>query len=172
MELSSPPDKLLPIALALFVRVCPSSCLAIAFPGYFGNLRRLHFILAGPSGTLQKDTRLEVNSYKLGAQPDHSVEDVAPSGLSPAKYLECILSYSHEHSSQNSAFPSMGSVLQNQRIHCTIGKPESDFPGIPPLLTLCTVRVWQRMSCVFWVWECVWIFMIHDPVLVLMHCAQ
>lgn len=119
--------------------MCPNSYLVIAFQGCFGYLRRLHFILVEPSGTLQKDTRLEVNSYKLGAQPDHSVEDVAPSGLSPAKYLECIPSYSHEHASQNSAFPSMGSVQQIQGIHSTIGKPESDFPGIPRLLTVCTV---------------------------------
>lgn len=80
---------------------------------------RLHL---EPSGTLQKDTQLNVNSYKSGAQPDRSTEDVAPAGLSPAECLECILPYSHEYSSQNSAFPSTDSVQRMQRIHCTIGK--------------------------------------------------
>lgn len=54
-----------------------------------------------------------MNSYKSGAQPNRSVEDVAPAGLSPAECLECILSYSHVYPSQNSAFPSTGSVQQN-----------------------------------------------------------
>lgn len=106
---------------------------------------------------------------------------MAPAGLSPAECLECILSYSHEHSSQKSVFPSTGSVQQIQRIHCTIGEPESDFPGIPWWLTVCMYCMCVTMCvglhvctclCVFRVWEYVWIFMRRGPVLVLINCVQ
>lgn len=36
------------------------------------------------------------------AQANGSIEDVAPVGLSPAECLDCILSYSLEHPSENS----------------------------------------------------------------------
>lgn len=54
------------------------------------------------------DTQLDVNSYKSEAQLHCSIVDIAPAGLNPAERLDCILSNSHEHSSQNSAFPSTG----------------------------------------------------------------
>lgn len=54
------------------------------------------------------DTQLDINSYKSEAKLHHSIEDVVPAGLNPAERLDCILLNSHEHSSQNSAFPSTG----------------------------------------------------------------
>lgn len=101
MELSSPPDKLLPLAWRDFC-ACVSKLLpSNYFSGIFWIFEKITFNSC--TAKLQ-DTRLDVNSYQSRAQPNCSMEDVAPVGLSPAECLDCILLYSLEHSSENSVF--------------------------------------------------------------------
>lgn len=84
VELSSPPDKLLPLAwrdfCACVSKLLPSNDLS----GIFWIFEKITFNSC--TAKLQ-DTRLDVNSYQSRAQPNCSVEDVAPVGLSPAECL-------------------------------------------------------------------------------------
>lgn len=172
MKLSSPPDKLLPIALYYFsVRVCPDSCLVIASQWYFGHLRRLHLVLLEPRGSLQKDTQLAVNCYTSGAQPNHSIGScwseprwmlgVHTFILPWALFTNFCVSF------YGLCVPNAEGSLHYRKARVRLSKHTVVTHSVHVCVTVCATCL-----CVFRVRECVWIFMRRGPVLVLIHCVQ
>lgn len=123
----------------IFAPVCPNSFPVITFQGYFGYLRRLHLILAQPSCRRTHDFRWEFLPIESTTKWFHG--GCGSRWSEPSWTLRL-----HTFVLPWACFWKLCflvcSVQLMQRIHCTVGKPESDCAHILSLL-----KLWRMTQC-------------------------